>query len=160
MLNACDDLCGKKLVRRSGDNTWWWNDKVEEAISRKKEIFKELYKNQSEENKIKHRKQRNFTSKVIAKVMKRKSEKELESLHENPNNIFKLVRRLKKNRQDVEGGRCLRGKDGRLGFTENQRKKIWKDYIENVMNIENDWDHVTTARVIEGPIKKVSRGKL
>ena len=160
VINACDDLCGKKLIRRSGGNTWWWNDEVKEAICKKKEIFKELCKNQSEENKIKYRKQRNLTRKVVAKAMKREAEKELENLRENPNTIFKLVKRLKKDGKDVEGGRCLRGKDGRLGFTENQQKKIWKDYMENIMNIENDWDHVTTARAVEGPIEKVSREEI
>ena len=39
---------------------------------------------------------------------------------------------------DVEGGRCLRGGDGRLGFIEEDRAKIWKEHMEKIMNEENE----------------------
>ena len=37
----------------------------------------------------------------------------------------------------------MRGKDERLGFSEKDRKRIWKNHMKEIMNIENDWDHVT-----------------
>ena len=36
VLWACDEVCGKKSVRRSKGDTWWWNDGVKEAVSRMK----------------------------------------------------------------------------------------------------------------------------
>ena len=33
---------------------------------------------------------------------------------------------MKKDRKDAEGGRCMRGKDGKLGFSEKDRKKNGK----------------------------------
>ena len=35
----------------------------------------------------------------------------------------------------------MRGCNGKLYFSENERGKIWKDYMEQIMNKENDWDH-------------------
>ena len=35
--------------------------------------------------------------------------------------------------------------DERLGFCEKDRKIIWKNYMEEIVNKENDWDHVTEA---------------
>ena len=32
VLKACDELCGKKTLRRHGGSTWWWNDNVKDAI--------------------------------------------------------------------------------------------------------------------------------
>ena len=45
---------------------------------------------------------------------------------------------MKKEGKDVEGGRCLRGGDGRLGFIEEDRAKIWKEHMEKIMNEENE----------------------
>ena len=44
---------------------------------------------------------------------------------------------MKKEGKDVEGGRCLRGGDGWLGFSEEDRAKIWKEHMEKIMNEEN-----------------------
>ena len=50
----------------------------------------------------------------------------------------------------------MSGKDGRLGFSEKDKKQIWKNHMEEIMNKENDWDRVTAASVVEGPIKNVT----
>ena len=42
----------------------------------------------------------------------------------------------------------MRGKDRRLSFSEKHRKRIWKNHMEEIMNKENDWDHVTEASMI------------
>ena len=59
---------------------------------------------------------RNKTKKVIARAKKRQAEQELHELWEKPNHIFKFVKVTKKDGKDIEGGRCMRGRDGRLGF--------------------------------------------
>ena len=41
-------------------------------------------------------------------------------------------------------------------FTEKERGKVWKDYMERTMNEENEWDHVEKD-VVEGPVVCVSR---
>ena len=40
LLTTCDELCGKKKVRKNGGNIWWWNEEVRNAIARKKKAFK------------------------------------------------------------------------------------------------------------------------
>ena len=49
---------------------------------------------------------------MVAKAMKEESEKVLSELGENPNKVFKLVKEMKKDRRGVEGGKCMRGRDG------------------------------------------------
>ena len=36
VLRACDEACWKKRERRRKGHTWWRNEEVKEAISRKK----------------------------------------------------------------------------------------------------------------------------
>ena len=62
--------------------------------------------------------------------MRKEAEKELTKLNEKSNNIFTLVKVIKKDGKDIEGGRCMRGKNGRLGFSKKDRKRIWKNHMD------------------------------
>ena len=73
------------------------------------------------------------------------------------NRMFILVKGLKTDSKEVEGGRCMRGSDGKLYFSEKERCKVWKDYMEWIMNEENDWDHNVEGDAVEGPVVCVSR---
>ena len=44
VLKACDEKCWKKRGRSKGD-TWWWNEEVKEAVSRKKDAHKAMCQN-------------------------------------------------------------------------------------------------------------------
>ena len=55
--------------------------------------------------------------------------------------MFRLVNGLKTDSKEVEGGRCMRGGDGKLCFSEKDRGIVWKDSMERIMNEKNDWDH-------------------
>ena len=81
-------------------------------------------------------------------------------MNKKQNNIFTLVKLMKKDDKDIEEGRCMKGKDGNLGFSEKDRKRTWKNQMEEIMNKENDWDYMTTARMVEGPIRNVPREEM
>ena len=51
----------------------------------------------------------------------------------------------------------LKEENGRMGFRQEDRCKIWKEHIEWIMNEENPWDHRLDAAMAEGPVEKVSR---
>ena len=157
VLKACDEVCGKKKGRRDRGDTWWWNEEVKEAIADKKVAFKELCKNRTEENKVRYVRMRNRAKRVVAKAMKEEAVQELKELDKSPNEVFKFVKSMKKDGKDVEGGRCMRGSDGRLSFSERDRGKVWKEHMEKIMNEENEWDQSVEADLVEGPVEKVSR---
>ena len=54
----------------------------------------------------------------------------------------------------------MRGKDGKLGFREKDRKRIWKNHMKEIMNEENEWGQVTVTSMIEGLIKNVTRDEM
>ena len=51
----------------------------------------------------------------------------------------------------------MRRSDGKLCFSEKERGKIWKDYMERMMNEENDCDHNVEIDTVEGPVVFVCR---
>ena len=110
VLKACDKLCGKKSRRDQGD-TWWWNKEVKDTITRKKAAFKELCSIPSEQNKTQYKRIRNQTRKIVARVMRMEANQELNNLYQNSSCVFYFLGGMKKEEKDVEGGRCLRGRD-------------------------------------------------
>ena len=78
----------------------------------------------SEENKNQYKRIRNQTRKIVARAVKMEAYHELNNLYQNSSSIFCFLRRMKKKGKDVEGGRCLRGRDGRLAFIEENKAKI------------------------------------
>ena len=94
--------------------------------------------------------------KVVARTMKIEAEKELNELGKTPNSIFKFLKSMKRDGKDVEGGSCLRDSAGRLAFSEDDRKRVWKEHMEKIMNEENVWDQVTDADMVEGPIERIT----
>ena len=109
-----------------------------------------MCKNRSEENNAKHKNIKNQTKKVVADSMRKKAEKKLTKLNKKSNNIFTLVEFMKKDGKDIEGG----------SFSEKGRKRICRNHMEEILNKENDWDHVTEASMVEGPTKNVTREEM
>ena len=79
------------------------------------------------ENKIDYRKARNETKKVIAKAMKQEAEEQMNVLCSKPNDVFKFVKFMRKEGRDIEGGGCIKDKDGRLVVV----RKIVGNYKRN-----------------------------
>ena len=139
---------------------WWWNEEVKDTITRKKAAFKELCRFPSEQNKTQYKRIRNRTRKIVARAMRMEANQELNNLYQNSNSVFYFLRRMKKEGKDVEKGRCLRGGEGRLGFIEEYRAKIWKEHMENIMNEENEWDRMVETDLVEGSVEKVVRNEI
>ena len=89
--------------------------------------------------------------------MREKSEEALIESQNCPHGMLRLVKELKTNSKEVEGGRCMRGSDGKLCFSEKERGNVWKDYMERIMNEENDWDRNVEGDAVEGPVVCASR---
>ena len=84
---------------------------------------------------------------MVAKAMKEAAEQELS---EHPNKVFKLVKWMKKDGKDLEGGRCTRGSDGRLISV----RKVEGEHMKRIMNEENEWDQNMQAGLVEGPVER------
>jgi len=57
----------------------------------------------------------------------------------------------KKERQDITGSNCLKGVSGKVIVDEKEIKDSSTEYMEKLMNEENEWDHRILARIKEGP---------
>ena len=44
-------------------------------------------------------------------------------------------------RQDITGLNCIKGASGKVIIDDKGIKDSWKEYMEKLMNEENEWDH-------------------
>ena len=68
-----------------------------------------------------------------------------------PNHVFKFVKFTRKEGRGIDGGGCMKDKNGRLVVSEKDRGKLWKGHMEKIMNVENEWDQMVEADMVEGP---------
>ena len=80
----------------------------------------------------------------------------MNDLYDKPNIVFKLVKFLKKEGQDVISGQCLREINGKIVFGVKDQKRAWKKHMEKTMSKENVWDQKTKIGVVEGSMEEVS----
>ena len=63
---------------------------------------------------------------------------------------------VRKNK-DAIGGNCLKDENGKLVVGEENLKKTWKEYMEKLLNVENEWDGKVDADRIEGPQQAITK---
>ena len=51
---------------------------------------------------------------------------------------FQVCEVHEKEGKDIEGGDCMKDKNGRLVVSEKDRGKLWKEHMEKIMNVENE----------------------
>jgi len=61
-----------------------------------------------------------------------------------------MAKQMVKERQDITGSNCLIGVSGKVIVDEEGIKDAWKEYMEKLMNEENEWDRGISAEVNEG----------
>ena len=81
--------------RSGGEDTWWWNEDVKEANSRKKEAHKAMCQNSTEENKRWYGSMKNKAKKAVSKAMREKAEEALTELQNCQYGMLRLVEGLK-----------------------------------------------------------------
>ena len=71
-----------------------------------------------------------------------------------------MAKQIVKERQDITGLNCIKGASGKVTVDDKGIKDSWKEYMENLMNEENEWDHKTSAEVKERPADCISMAEV
>ena len=79
---------------------------------------------------------RNMPSTQLREMQKRRN---LVSVKDNKENIFRVSKQMRAENQDVIGEKCIRGVDGNLTLDEASKNLTWKQHYERLLNIEFLW---------------------
>ena len=89
--------------------------------------YKKTCVNRSKKNKARYNNRKMKQRKQLL-ILRGKKLKDLTNLSQNPNKIFKLMQFKKKDGKDIGGGRCVKGKDEKLGFGEKNMEESHGNY--------------------------------
>ena len=62
--------------------------------------------------------------------------------------LFRIAKQMKKDRQDVTGGKYVNDKKGDIRVNENEIMDRWKKYFMVLLNEHNDYEIDETAKTI------------
>jgi len=62
-----------------------------------------------------------------------------------------MAKQMVKERLDITGLNCIKGASGKVTVDDKGIRDSWKEYMEKLMNEENELDHKISAGVKEGP---------
>jgi len=100
-----------------------------------------------------YKKSKQNANRVIS-LTKGKKQKECASNLNHPNHqneIFRIAKHMVKERQDITRSNCLKVVSGKRSVDKKGIKDSWKEYMEKLMDEENEWDHRILPGVKEGP---------
>ena len=159
LLTTAQDVCGISRQPPRHKETWWWNEEVAKAVKNKREMFKNWQKNKTSQNGEHYREAKRNCKKSIAIAKKAKSQEFSDELdcEDGRRRVFRIAKQLARDGQDVVNVNCLKDKSGRVVIDNEEIKRIWKDYMEHLLNEENIWDREVDCSVKEGPECLISR---
>ena len=163
VLEAADEVCGWTKGKARRRVTWWWNEGLRKVIEDKKKKFKEMINEDTEESKAAYRGAKKEVKKAVSKAMEMETQKIVEDIEGNSSSagegkrkLFKLARQHAKEKRDIVGGQCIRDAHGTLCTDVEDKKTVWKGYMEQLLNEENEWDGKVGERKIEGEVEDIS----
>ena len=137
--------------------TWWWNEEVDEALRERKKVRK-LEKKKNRQRHGRTARRVNKMQRVIS-LAKGKKQKECARNLNDPNHrieIFRTAKQIAKERQDIIGSNCLKGLLRKVTVDDKGIKDSSKEYMEKLVNKENEWDDKISARDKEGAADIIS----
>ncbi|KAK4298997.1 hypothetical protein Pmani_028704 [Petrolisthes manimaculis] len=125
--------------RKEDKETWWWNEEVQESISKKKRAKMKWDRQMDEESKQEYKEMQSTAKKEVAKAKDRAYEKLYEKLdsREGEKDLYRLARQRDRAGRDVQHVKMIKDVDGNILTSEESVLRRWKEYFEELMNIEN-----------------------
>ena len=69
--------------------------------------------------------------------------------------LFRIAKQRAREKSDVVGVSCLKDESRAVKVSVGDRKKIWKEHMEKLMNVENEWSDSIDASKVEGAVRRI-----
>ena len=69
--------------------------------------------------------------------------------------LFRIVKQRTGEKKDVVGVSCLKDESGAVKVSVDDQKKIRKEHMKNLMNVENEWKNCIDASKVEGAVRRI-----
>ena len=69
--------------------------------------------------------------------------------------LLRIAKQRAREKSDVVGVSCLKDESGAVKVSLDDQKKIWKEHMEKLMNVENEWSDSIDASKVEGAVRRI-----
>jgi hypothetical protein len=129
-----------RVNKREPQDTWWWNNDVQKVINEKKECYKRLHHNMSDEN-IQKYKEASRNAKKIVREARGHAYTELYrklDTKESENNVYKMTKLRERKIKDFNQVKYIKDEADRLLVKDEKIKNRWREYFDKLFNDESE----------------------
>ena len=157
LLDVASEVCGYTKGKPRHFETWWWKKDVDVAVRRKRELFRIWRQSQNEEDRKKYCEAKQDAKRIVYMAMDQKAREAVEKVDSSRDGreLFRIVKQRAGEKSDVVGVICLKDESGAVKVSVDDRKKIWKEHMEKLMNVENEWSDSIDDSKVEGAVRRI-----
>ena len=126
-------------------------------MCRKRELFRIWKQSWNEEDRQKYYEAKKDAKRVVYMAMDQKAQEVVEKVDSccDGRELFRTAKQSVGEKKDVVGVGCLKDESGAVKVSVDDHKKIWKEHMEKLMNVENEWSDSIDASKVEGAVRRI-----
>ena len=147
---------GKSMQKRE---TWWWDTTVQEAIARKKRMFKKWQQSKAQEDHAVYKATKREAERTVAVERARAAQELYEKLdtREGEKAIYRLAKSRDHATKDNYQGYFVKAQDGTLLMNTEENISWWAEYYRDLLNKARQHTDGRNEPLTEGPLHQVTR---
>ena len=151
LINATKQVCGVSAKHTWKRQTWWWYDKVQQAVSHKRKCFK-VWKAGEDRDAYQAAKRASNLAKTDAEKIAFKQ------INPRSVEIYRLAKQMRRENQDVIGDKPVRNNNGQMSLDVDSKKEAWRENYMHLLNVEFSLSPGGLSEVytVEGPSEPIT----
>ena len=141
IVSSAEDICGRAKGRKKKKETPWWNERVREAVCRKREAWQRNEKQRSNDNYREYKKCKYAVRQVVGEEKTKSMEKFADRLEKdfdgNKKMLYGLIQGKRRSSEDPS---VMYTNEGVLVTRPEEIKDLWHHYFENLLNVNEQSD--------------------
>ena len=164
MIKTAEEVVGRTKGHkgRRMEDTWWWKEEIREVLKKKKIAFKTWKESEKEEDRELYRTANKETKKAVTEAKLAATQDWYDKLdtREGEKAIYRIAKKRQKSRIDLEDTGVVKDINGKILERAECIKRRWKEYFEELLNVENEREILAVAAASEGPTQTIQRSEV
>ena len=163
VVEAATETCGRsKGGKREERETWWWNADVRAALKEKKEKFKIWQRTPDARTRMEYTRARNQAKRVIGRAKFEAWTELYEELDtsEGEERIYKIAKQREETQRDTGSMTVIKDSSRNILTGDELIKTRWREYFEQLLNVENERETLHQVRPTEGPTQNITAAEI
>jgi hypothetical protein len=122
--------------KRETKETWWWNEKVQNAIKEKKECFRRMHLDRSVDKVERYKVAKKTAKRVVSEARGQMYNGLYQQLgtKEGANDIYRMAKSRERKMRDIIQVKCIKDATERLLTKDEDIKNRWQEYFDKLFN--------------------------